>query len=70
MEKFTWANVSTEEAKNNKGKNFFIDGFFVKNQCVKLVKKIVKKEIPDTKKHFVCGLDIKPNGFYLWRKLK
>ena len=52
MEKFTWADASNEEAKNNKGKNFFIDGFFVKNDCVKLIKNREKKKFPEKKKAF------------------
>jgi hypothetical protein len=52
MEKFTWADASNEEAKNNKGKNFFIDGFFVKNDSVKLIKNREKKKSLEKKKAF------------------
>jgi hypothetical protein len=63
MEKFTWADASNEEAKNNKGKNFFIDGFFVKNDCVKLIKNREKKKFPRRKKNFPCVPVIKPIDF-------
>jgi len=69
MEKFTWADVLNEKAKNNKGKNFFIDGFFVKNDSVKLIQNLEKRKFLEKKSHFSGVSIIKPVDFICFPKV-